>query len=106
MRQFLRQDQVKGVLSQFDTKPADLNIRNCMGSVVNTVAGEEDPVKKRAAERMAEVKARPQAQASAQQPADAKLGQLLVGPASEPDAAEIESRTRSSARCWAGCGSS
>jgi hypothetical protein len=92
VRQLLRQDQVQGVLSQFDMKPADLNIRNCMRSVVNTVAGKEDPVKKRAAERMAEVKARLQAQASAPQPADAKLEQLLVGPASEPDAGEIESR--------------
>ncbi len=94
VRQFLRQDQVQGVLSQFDMKPADLNIRNCMRSVVNTVAGKEDPVKKRAAERMAEVKARLQAQASAPQPADAKLEQLLVGPTSEPDAGEIESRTQ------------
>ena len=61
--QFLRQDQLQGEVSQFDMKPADLNIRNCIRSVVNAVAGREDPVKKRAAERMAEVKARLQGQA-------------------------------------------
>ena len=88
LRQFLRQEQMQRVLLQYALKPADLNIRNCMRSIVNAVAGKEDPVKKRAAERLAEVKARLQAQGS-QQPADAKLGQLLAGPAGEPDEAEI-----------------
>ena len=101
LRQFLRQEQMQRVLLQYALKPADLNIRNCMRSIVNAVAGKEDPVKKRAAERLAEVKARLQAQGS-QQPADAKLGQLLAGPAGEPDEAEIESRTQEQKKVQAG----
>ncbi len=101
LRQFLRQEQMQGVLLQYDLQPADLNIRNCMRSIVNAVAGKEDPVKKRAAERLAEVKARLQAQGS-QQPADAKLGQLLAGPAGEPDEAEVESRTQEQKKAQVG----
>ena len=101
LRQFLRQEQVQAVLLQFDLKPTDIHISNCKLSIVNAVAGKEDPVKKRAADRLAQVKARLQAQGSQQAP-DAKLSQLLSGPAAEPDAAEIESRTQEQKKVQAG----
>ena len=52
----LRQEQMQRVLLQYALKPADLNIRNCKRSIVNAVAGQEDPVKKGATERSAKSK--------------------------------------------------
>ena len=93
LRQFLHQDQARAVLLRLDLKPTDLNIRNCMRRVVNAVAGKDDPGRKRAEARLAEVKAKLQAPPSSDRPSAAGLDQLLAGPAAEPDAAEVESRT-------------
>ncbi|MDP6700281.1 MAG: hypothetical protein QGH25_11575, partial [Candidatus Latescibacteria bacterium] len=102
LRRFLRQDQAQAVLLQFDLKPTDLNIRNCMRSVVNAVAGKEDPGRKRAEARLAEVKARLQAQPSSDRASAAGLDELLAGPAAEPDASEVESRTDEQKKLQAG----
>ena len=91
MRQFLRRDQVQAVLKQFELQSADLNIRNCMRSVVNAVAGKEDPIKKRAAARIA--KARAGLGSGGTKPElDNNLDRLIEIPLTDPDPAEAQSR--------------
>jgi len=102
LRQFLHQDQARAVLLQLNLKPTDLNLRNCMRSVLNAVAGKDDPGRKRADARLAEVKVKLRAQPSSDRPSAAGLDQLLAGPAAEPDAAEVESRTDEQKKLKAG----
>ena len=91
MRQFLRRDQVQAVLKQFELQAADLNIRNCMRSVVNAVAGKEDPVKKRAAARLAKARASLGSGGTNPEPNN-NLDRLIEIPLTDPDPAEVQSR--------------
>jgi hypothetical protein len=93
LRDFLKQEQVRTVLAQLDLTPQELNVRNCMRSVSNAVAGKEDPQKKRAAARLAQLMGRLKKEGQGEG-APNNLSQLLAGPASEPDEREIAERTQ------------
>ncbi len=93
LRDFLKQEQVRTVLAQLDLTPQVLNVRNCMRSVANAVAGKEDPKKKRAAARLAQVMGRLKKDGQGEV-LDSGLSRLLAGPATEPDEREIAERTQ------------
>tara|TARA_Y100000589_G_C26802353_1_gene486271 strand:+ start:152 stop:553 length:402 start_codon:yes stop_codon:yes gene_type:complete len=57
LRNFLRQEKVRNVLASLNLTPQEINQKNCLRAVGNAVVGKEDPQKKRAAARLAKVKA-------------------------------------------------
>lgn len=91
VRNFVHQEKVHALLEQFGLAPNQLNIRNCMRSIVNQVAGKEDPKRKRSAARLARVMEALKAQKT-QTSGPAALNKLLAGPASLPDEKEAASR--------------
>ncbi|MEE2727062.1 MAG: hypothetical protein VX792_08290 [Candidatus Latescibacterota bacterium] len=91
LRNFLRQEKVRNVLASLNLTPQEINQKNCLRAVANAVAGKEDPQKKRAAARLAKVKAG----AGAGQKSDGQkegLNRLLSEPVSEPDGEERNAR--------------
>jgi len=94
LRAFLKQEQVRTVLAQLELTPQELNVRNCMRSVANAVAGKEDPKKKRAAARLAELMGRLKKEGQGEKVYSSSLNQLLAGPATQPDEREIAERTQ------------
>jgi hypothetical protein len=94
LRDLIRQDQVRTILAQFELTPAQLNIRNCMRSIANAVAGKEDPKKKRAAARLAQMLAALKKETGAPASGSDRLQQLLSGPAALPDEEEAAGRTQ------------
>ncbi len=97
LRDFIKQDQVRTVLTQLDLTPQQLNVRNCMRSIVNAVAGKEDPKKKRAAARLAQLMSQLKKEGKSEGEVSG-LSQLLTGPASEPDEREVAQRTQEQKR--------
>ena len=91
IRNVVRHEKVHALLEQFGLAPNQLNIRNCMRSIVNQVSGKEDPKRKRSADRLARVMEALKAQKT-QRSGPAALNKLLAGPASLPDEKEAASR--------------
>ena len=88
---FLRQEKVRNVLASLNLTPQEINQKNCLRAVANAVVGKEDPQKKRAAARLAKIKAG----AGAGQKPDGQregLNRLLSDPVSEPDGEERNAR--------------
>ena len=98
IRDFMRQDTLKNLLTQFEITPNQINIRRCFNRVNNVVAGKEDPQQKRAAVRLAQVKAAAQERANrvraGQKGAPTRRVYSLEA-LSEPDAQEVEARESS-----------
>ena len=91
LRNFLRQEKVRNVLTSLNLTPQEINQKNCLRAVANAVVGKEDPQKKRAAARLAKVKVG----AGAGQKSDGQRGglnRLLSDPVSEPDGEERNAR--------------
>ncbi|MFH1566980.1 MAG: hypothetical protein ABIL09_03205 [Gemmatimonadota bacterium] len=106
VRGFLRSPRAAALLGQLGVTPNQLNLRRCLRSVVNAVAGKDDGVKRRSAERLAQLQAaRQQVAATA-----GKMGttvdtrdlvELTSGPVPPPTEAEAAERTESEARAQA-----
>ncbi|MCC7262130.1 MAG: hypothetical protein IT369_06370 [Candidatus Latescibacteria bacterium] len=94
LRDFIRQDRVKAVMSQLQVQPAQLNLRRCLRIAGNQVAGKAAQVPKRNA-RLDQLGGAP-AERVEHLPENLKL--FLSGPAAEPSAAEIEERTQEEQR--------
>ncbi len=90
LRSFLRQDQVRGVLTSLNLTPQEINQKNCLRSVANAFVGKEDPQKKRAAARLAQMKSKKEAERA--EPANGGLDRLLADPVSEPNEQEVSAR--------------
>ena len=95
MRDFVKQGVVKNLLTQLQITPNQINVRRCFSRVSNQVAGKEDPQQKRAAARLAQVKAAAQeraARARAGKPTGPVRRVYKLEPVSEPDQQEIDHR--------------
>ncbi len=89
LRGLLRQEQVRAVLANVGLTPQEINQKNCLRAVSNTLVGKEDPQKKRAAARLAQISAQKKAASAGE---DGGLDRLLAEPASEPNEQEINQR--------------
>ncbi len=89
LRDLLRQDQVRAVLANVGLTPQEINQKNCLRAVSNTLMGKEDPQKKRAAARLAQISAQKKSVVAKE---EVGLDRLLEGPAAEPDEQEINQR--------------
>ena len=98
IRDFMKQDAIKNILTQLEITPNQINIRRCFGRVNNIVAGKEDPQQKRAAARLAQVKAAAQERANQVRAGEVAAPTRRVynlEPISEPDEQEVEAREAS-----------
>jgi len=76
IREFLRSAKAGALLGQLNLTPKQLNLSRCHRSIVNAVAGREDPVQRRSAERLAQLRAAAQQRAAT----DGKAGGVVVHP--------------------------
>jgi len=108
VREFARGAKARALLGQLGLTPKQLNLGRCHRSLVNAVAGRQDPVQRRSAEKLAQVReAARQDQAGA---APAKggvrvhtrdLGELTGGPEPMPTEEEAQQRTQKEAKTQA-----
>ncbi len=95
IRDFVKQKAVRSLISQLQINPAQINVRRCLQTITYEIAGKEDPQKKRAAERLAQVMGGAAdaqgGEIAAAPPAGPKV--YMLEPAPEPSEDEIEERT-------------
>lgn len=105
MRDFLRAPKARGLLGQLGLAPKQLSLSRCLRSMVNAVAGREDPVQRRSAERLAQLRAAAKQRPGADPTAATglvvhtrDLAELTGGPEPMPSEEEAAQRTKDEAR--------
>ena len=114
VREFVREKKVQSVLEQLGLLPNQLNLRRCLRTIVNTVAGKVDPQQQQSAARLAQMKAAAATRAAAdpaaaERPAAAALRpsgeqftRWLSTPVGLPTEEEAEQRAQEQRRIRAG----
>ena len=101
VRDFVKSTQVKALLQGLKITPNQLNVRRCLHTITYQIAGKEDPQQKRSLARLAQARANAKTAVPADgggAPVDraaqseARLQELLSGPAEDPSAEEVEHR--------------
>lgn len=105
IREFLRTPRARGLLGQLGLAPKQLNLSRCLRSMVNAVAGREDPVQRRSVERLAQLRAGAKQRAPATKAPAAgvvvhtrDLAELTGRPEPMPSEEEAAQRTQDEAR--------
>ena len=108
VREFLRSPKAGALLGQLGLTPKQLNLSRCHRSIVNAVAGREDPVQRHSAERLAQLRAAAgkRTAASAAAPGGLvvrtrDLSELTGGPEPMPTEEEAAQRTKDEAQAQA-----
>ena len=93
IRDFVKQKAVRALLAQLQINPTQLHVRRCLQTITYEIAGKEDPQKKRAADRLAQVMAAapevPQGKETVAPPAPKTY---MLEPAPEPTEEEAKER--------------
>ena len=101
VRDFVKSAQVKALLQGLKITPNQLNVRRCLHTITYQIAGKEDPQQKRSLARLAQARANAKAAVPANgggapidraAQSEARLQELLSGPAADPSAEEVEHR--------------
>jgi len=93
IRDFVKQKTVRGLMAQLQINPNQVNIRRCLQTITYEIAGKEDPQKKRAADRLAQLKASASEVEGGDVTPPAAPKTYMLEPASEPTEEEAEQRT-------------
>jgi hypothetical protein len=101
VRDFVKSAQVKALLQGLKITPNQLNVRRCLHTITYQIAGKEDPQQKRSLARLAQARANAKtavptnggdAPIDRAAQSEARLQELLSGPAADPSAEEVEHR--------------